>query len=154
MQRRRGALKEVERKELDRLAENGLLEAKTIVREARKPNNPLHKRFDWDLRRAAEQHWLDEARRLIHVYVTVINGDHTPVRALVSLAQATGKPGYMPIRQALSSAETLAELREMFARDLLSVLTRYEYLRSKLRPVFVAVEAAAARVSGKRIKAA
>lgn len=44
---------------------HGRITAAAVVDAARDPNNPLHAAFDWNVERAAEQHWLDTARRLI-----------------------------------------------------------------------------------------
>lgn len=44
---------------------HGRITAAAVVDAARDPNNPLHPAFDWNVERAAEQHWLDTARRLI-----------------------------------------------------------------------------------------
>lgn len=35
-----------------------------VVAAAKRPRSPLHKYFEWDIKRAAEQHWLEQARYL------------------------------------------------------------------------------------------
>lgn len=54
-------------------AENsGLLTPEAVLRDAKKPTSPLHNLFEWDVKKAARQHWLDTARALIRgVRVTV-----------------------------------------------------------------------------------
>lgn len=129
-------------------AKPGRLLPEQVVKAAREKDHPLHRRFDWNVKKAAMRWWLEQARDVIQVYVTSIDGDPRPVRALVSVATATGDDGYLPIREALNSAETLAELRRMFARDLNGVLKRYEYLRARLPSVFSLIERVAADVDG------
>lgn len=65
--------------EADRLREailatadaSGLITPAGVRDAARDRKNPLHGQFNWNKDAAAEQHWLDTARRLIKRYVTV-----------------------------------------------------------------------------------
>jgi len=144
------ALTGAEMRALDRLVgktKRGVLLARDVVRAARAKSHPLHGRFEWDAKKAAMAHWVEQARDIIQIYVTVLNGDHKPVHALVSIG-TTKDDGYIPIRKALGSAATLAELREMLARDLEGVLNRYEYLRGTHAAAFRLVEKAVATLSG------
>lgn len=47
------------------LAVNGVLQAATVVEDARREASPIHDLFDWDRDKAAEEHWLAVARGLI-----------------------------------------------------------------------------------------
>lgn len=50
---------------------SGLITPAGVRDAARDRRNPLHGQFNWNKDQAAEQHWLDTARRLIKRYVTV-----------------------------------------------------------------------------------
>ncbi len=59
--------------ELERIRKQhgGRLTPEAVVLAARKPNNPLHREFDWNDKRMANRGRLDTARDLITTYVTV-----------------------------------------------------------------------------------
>lgn len=68
-------------RELARIAEanGGLLTPDAVVAEARKKDSPLHALFDWDVKAAAHQHWLEQARQLIRSVRVVITTERTAV---------------------------------------------------------------------------
>jgi hypothetical protein len=43
----------------------GVLEPDEVIEEARNPQSPLHSQFDWDIEKAAFEHWRAQARQLI-----------------------------------------------------------------------------------------
>src|SRR4029077_20904761 len=45
--------------------DNGYINPKRVIEAARDPASPIHIDFEWDVKTAAEQHWLDQARTLI-----------------------------------------------------------------------------------------
>lgn len=45
--------------------ENGHLTPEMVVEDAKDKKSPLHEAFNWDLKAAAYQHWLDTARTII-----------------------------------------------------------------------------------------
>jgi hypothetical protein len=47
------------------LGDGGYIEPAAVVEAARDPKCILHDEFEWDIRAAAEAHWLDTARSLI-----------------------------------------------------------------------------------------
>jgi len=73
-------------KELYELHPEGLTDA-VVLEAAKDPINPLHTHggFDWDLKRAAEEHWLHHARSLIHMVRSEvrIHNTQTTVGSLV-----------------------------------------------------------------------
>lgn len=54
-----------------RLSEGGKLATHTVWREAKKKSSPLHNAFTWDVDKAAEERWADQARSLIRAVVEV-----------------------------------------------------------------------------------
>ena len=120
---------------------DGTLSPPAVVTEARKATSPLHPFFEWDDGRAAEEHRINQARRLIRRYeVVVIDSHPTPVRAFVSLG-SDRKPGrgYRQMARVLSDPEQRAELLEQAIRELHAVRSRYGQLQ-ELALVFAALD--------------
>jgi hypothetical protein len=73
----------------------GEVKAKTVVNEAKQKTHPLHPCFDWNLKRAAEAHWLYQARNLIaSVQIRFIKSKNKsiPIRAFINIQKtADGK---------------------------------------------------------------
>jgi uncharacterized protein YecE (DUF72 family) len=44
---------------------NGYISPERVIEAARDPTSPIHTDFTWDVREAAREHWLDQARTLI-----------------------------------------------------------------------------------------
>ncbi len=65
---------------------NGILQAQAVVDAAKNTISPLHKYFEWDDTKAAEQYRLEQARGLIQVAVTYLPSISQPVRLFVSLS--------------------------------------------------------------------
>src|SRR5580765_2008829 len=67
-------------------ANKGRLTPQSVVEEARKRSNPLHRHFEWNDKTAAEAYRLDQARTLIRIVQVedTDNGDK-PRRAFVSV---------------------------------------------------------------------
>jgi hypothetical protein len=81
--------------ELTRIAQrDGEIRPQAVVDEARSRRSPFHRHFQWDIQKAAEQHWLDTAGRLIRaIKIEVVSGPQRApkeVRAFVKIDRATG----------------------------------------------------------------
>ena len=61
------------REELTRLRNlgNGLLTPRAVVDAAKDENSPMHSEFTWNVNKAADQYWLDQARTLISSYTII-----------------------------------------------------------------------------------
>jgi hypothetical protein len=55
------------RKRIQELAarRGGYIEPDDVIADARNPDSPLHGQFEWDVERAAMEHWRNIARKLI-----------------------------------------------------------------------------------------
>lgn len=119
----------------------GELTPDAVVADARNPNSPLHSHFEWDNGKAAEQHRLAQARRLIRaVVVTYVMSDHPAVRTRAYTHIHEGETShYRSTDQALSQKRT----REMVLRrawdELRQWRRRYRDL-NELARVFAAVD--------------
>lgn len=69
------------REHLERLrdANGGILTADVVVDDARRKSSPIHDEFEWDVKAAAHQHWLDVARRLIRSFDVVVTTTTTSI---------------------------------------------------------------------------
>lgn len=107
--------------ELKRIAEKhkGRLMPRDVVEEARNPESPLHKSFEWNDSAAAEQWRIEQARRLIQVSVTVLENHNKPVRAFVSLStDRYSGGGYMMVKSVLSDKELIDIMLKDAAAEL------------------------------------
>jgi len=66
--------------------ENGYIEPADLVAAARNRTHPLHEDFPWDLNVAAQQCWLDIARRLIRFVKLEITIDHRTITSVAYVA--------------------------------------------------------------------
>lgn len=131
----------------------GMLLAEEVVDWAQaNPESELHKQFTWDVTAAARQHWIDQARQIIRVQVTIEPQTKRTVRAYVSLpSDRTHDGGYRDISAALARgrmemvSEALAKLRRF--RNQFSHL-------AELDPLWQAVDQEISNYEAQRLKAA
>ncbi len=62
--------------------------ASVVVAEAKRPKNPLHNEFEWDDAKAAHEHRLDTARRIIRV-TRIVVAKNEPPQPLVHVRPVT-----------------------------------------------------------------
>lgn len=134
--------------ELHRLKRDGTIHAADVVEAARNPESAMHHHFTWDDSEAAAQWRLEQARRLLRVYVVrEESAASTPIRAYVSLSGDRRKGGgYRHLADVLSSEELYQQLLADAFHDLRGLRAKYATLR-ELRPVFDAVKVAEQSVS-------
>lgn len=51
--------------------DTGRVTPEAVVADAKRKDSPLHDLFEWDLKKAAHQHWLDRAREILTMRVVV-----------------------------------------------------------------------------------
>jgi hypothetical protein len=61
--------------------QHGTLTPDIVVEDAKRPDSPLHDQFDWDVQKAAEEHWREVARQLIRNVRVVITNESRTIRA-------------------------------------------------------------------------
>jgi hypothetical protein len=68
-----GVPAQVAGEELERIAavNGGFLKTEAVIEESKPENAPLHPVFEWDLEKAANEHWKQQARSLIRAVVVV-----------------------------------------------------------------------------------
>lgn len=124
---------------------DGLLNPVDVVAFARNKSTALHSQFEWDNRKAGEAYRLEQARHLIRVHVTVIEGSNKPVRVWASLPKdrnATG--GYRTMVDVLSDADHRAQLLDCALKELEVFRQKYAAIK-ELADVFNAIKVVAKR---------
>lgn len=111
----------------------GRLTARDVVEEARPEGHTLHRYFEWDDNKAAENYRADQARHLIRSVVVIEApdvGEVKPVRAFVHVSRPDSSAvegtetqdirSYEPVRVALADpgmrAQVLGEVRDEIGR--------------------------------------
>ena len=122
-------------------AKHGGVTAELVVKDAQAKSSPLHGGFEWDDKRAAHLHRLQEARSIIRsivVHHPTTESDERRVRAFVHVNEE-----YEDVVTVLS----VADKREVFLAQALAEAKawrcRYEHLE-ELAGVFAALEKATA----------
>jgi len=114
-----------ERKLLTQLAQRngGVLRVDDVLEEARQEGSILHKHFEWDDSKAAEQYRRDQARALIQrCKITLVDNTPVQVRAFVSLPSDRDAGGGYRLTAEVVSDETMkAEL----VRDIKMTIARW-----------------------------
>jgi len=124
-----------------RVANSGILKAEDVVTYARDTKTALHSQFTWSDKKAAHEYRLEEARRLIRVVVTVLDGEQDPIRAYVSLRtdRIRDGGGYRMLVDVLEDAEMRAQLLAESLADLGAWEEKYRRLE-ELAPIFEAAK--------------
>lgn len=139
------------RAELEGLRETaGLLRPDKVVKFARDPKTALHACFTWDDKKASERWRIEEARRLIRVYVEVEEGkDEAPVRAFVSLStDRANKGGYRAMVDVLQDPELYSQLLADALKESERFREKYKKLK-EMQPVLKAMDKVARQQSAK-----
>ena len=114
-----------------------LLAPKTVVSWARKnKTSALHKEFQWNVDRAAMEHWLSTARRLIALHIVYEDG----TRKFVSLS-IDRRPGggYRDVGDVVAVPDFFRVMLSDALKELSRVRSRYERVE-ELRPVWMEVD--------------
>ena len=83
-----------------RLAEmesKGELTPERVVKEAKRPTSPLNGMFQWDLKKAAYRHWIEQARTIIRSLSVVVTEDTITARVPLYIRDPRTAEGYMSI---------------------------------------------------------
>jgi hypothetical protein len=117
------------------LANGGVITPDLIIKDAKRKKSPLHECFNWDVNKAAMEHWLGVARNIISsVQVTVT--EHTVVFPTPAYVEDPDKPkgtqGYV-------STITLRSNKDKARRALIRELERAEAFMQRAYNVAAAV---------------
>ena len=147
------------REELERLRQNngGEFVAPAAVVEFAKRNKraALHKEFEWDNTKAAQQFRLDQARHLIRLYINVIETENgnIPTRMYVSLeGDRKRSGGYRTLESVMTNAELREQLLQQALEEFQRVRRKYQTLQ-ELTPIFAAMDRVVQRTTQLRATA-
>lgn len=152
--------KERVREELEQLRQNngGEFVAPAAVVEFAKRNKraALHKEFEWNNTKAAQQFRLEQARHLIRLYINVIEteGGDIPARMYVSLEgdRRSKGGGYRTLESVMTNAELRSQLLQQALDELQRVRRKYQTLQ-ELAPIFTAMDRVVQRTTRSRVAA-
>lgn len=76
-----------------------------LLREAAKPNHPLHNRFEWDNSKAAHEYRLIQARKIIVSVSELPEGADRPIQVYVHVPEREGEGEYVRIQSLVQQPE-------------------------------------------------
>lgn len=138
---------EIYGKELIKINNTIGLNPTNVVLKAKDKKNPLHNYFDWNVRRAAEKHWLYQARQLINeVSWEVQTYDYKTKkvvwevqRGFESIKNSNGGREYKPIYEIISNENYLNQIINDALREVSYWEEKY-YRIKQLKLIFNAIE--------------
>jgi hypothetical protein len=95
--------------ELDRLSNNGRLTPDNVIDVARDENNPLHSLFEWDLDKAALEHWRQQARTIISRFTIRIDTQQLEVQKFIRDVRKGEEQGYVSVVDIKSDKELVRD---------------------------------------------
>ena len=107
----------------------GKLTPEIVYRAALDPESPLHKEFEWDLQKAAKEHWLNTARKLIQSVRVEIRTEKITVKVPAYLRDTEVEPyeqGYTTLAVAKSDED---RKRDVLLHELMRLRGYIERVR-------------------------
>lgn len=126
-------------------ANEGLISPQAVVDDARQKASPLHGAFEWNVRKAAEAHWISRAQQIIRCVVRVKDEAHDPedapkiIQAYVAVGTKESGSRYMASVRAFSNVETRELVLTREIAQLKGWRRRNEHLE-ELANVFAAID--------------
>lgn len=105
----------------------GALTPEAVVEDARDPDSPLHDYFEWDVRLAAEKHWLDTARSIIRSVEVVVRTERVEVKAPVYVRdpdRPSGEAGYVAVKHIRSDYDAAEAVLKSDAQRVMEMYRR------------------------------
>ncbi len=128
-------------------SDDGAINPADVVQFAKNPKTALHSQFIWDDSKAAHEHRLDQARRILRVCVYFEPVVEQKVRAYLSLPDDRGpdRAGYRRTSDIVRNSSHRAAMLAMAMRELEFFQQKYAVL-SELAEIFDAARAVRRRV--------
>lgn len=116
--------------EINRLIEEkGRISPADVVEAAKQEDNPLHEGwFTWDVQKAAEERWLEQAGELIRyiqVEIETVEGEEETIRIFHSVSTDEG-PRYVNLRIISEDDKMQEEVIQAAYRELLLWRSKYK----------------------------
>lgn len=121
---------------------DGHLRPQAVVEAAKDEASPLHQHFEWDVQKAAEAHWLDQAREIIRLVRVIDDDDEEDAapRAFLSISDTEGT-SYRAYSEIMDSSDLQHAVLKQAKRDLEAFRRRYRGLQAVCDLVKVAEDA-------------
>jgi len=119
-------------------ANGGRLTPDAVVRDAKRKDSPLHACFEWDVKKAAAAHWIEQARDLITSISIVVRTERTNVSAVFYVRDPSCKSseqGYVSVTKVRTDADMAREV-------LVSEFSRVADMLRRARELAAALDAA------------
>lgn len=92
-------------------ANGGILTPESVVEDAKSKQSPLHGQFEWNVKKAAHQYWLDQARNLIRTVRVAVTEEWISAPAWVRDPNAENdQQGYVSIVRLRDDKEAAREV--------------------------------------------
>ena len=124
-----------DRLELLAAANSGVLTPDAVVADARKKDSPLHACFEWDVKKAAAEYWLIQARELIRTVRVTVNTETSNVTAVAYVRdprQAHDAQGYVAVSSIRNDSDLAREVLVSEFSRVASMLRRARELAEVL----------------------
>lgn len=111
--------------------ENGYITPEMVWKAAEDPDSPIHGDFEWNERKAAENHWRERARNMVNHIVVVRTYDEPAdeaLRAFVSVVVSEKERAYVDIETVKSDEEMRQDLIDDILAKLKAFQKRYEQI--------------------------
>lgn len=120
---------------------DGLLRPTDVVAFAKKhKESALHTQFKWNVREAAEAHWIEQARRVIRIHVLVEPSIEEEFKVFVSLEDdRVNDGGYRLTTAVMSEAQRRSRLLHQALKELKIWREKYNAL-TELAKIFEALD--------------
>jgi len=134
-------------------ANGGRIEPEAVVEAARNPKNSLHAHFEWDDKKAAAAHRIDQARGIIRIIrVESDDTESGTMRAFHSITDDRGT-AYRPAKTVLGSPEMMLALRKRAKVELEAFQLRYNEIREISPELDLAIKKLDAKFGGASVAA-
>lgn len=110
---------------------DGFVTPEMVWKAAEDPDSPIHDDFEWDERKAAENHWKERARNLVNHIVVVRTYDEPAdegLKAFISVVVSEKKRAYVDIGTVKSDEEMRQDLIDSILAQLKVFQKRYEQI--------------------------
>lgn len=127
-------------------AEGEIWTPRHLVELSRPTQSPGHKLFEWDIKRAAEQHWIERAQyHLRHLDIEIVyEGDKQPIRAvypvIIEDSEAKRVRGYASYDRVQRTEDLTKQVVERAKAELRSWRNRYSLYRGVFGKVFAVID--------------
>jgi hypothetical protein len=119
--------------------DDGKIYPRVVVDWARaNPDSELHNHrfFNWNVEEAAYDRWVDQARKLIALYIVAETGERKTISLMID---RTNGGGYRDLDEVMTNAELRRRALMEAATELLRWCDRHQHFK-EFRPVFRALD--------------